>query len=202
MAIARAENREGVGDRARRLREHRAQRARMRDGLGGGGRERARRRPSFAAAPSAERAASPSAPPTLAARRRRSRRRRVRRRWAAGAGTAPAAQRRPPACASGALHPPAARPSSPAPRASGPRSSRGASRRSAPWPRISPQARHPREKLAAALRACVCARRALRSSAISSKRATDLGERERRLGLLGPQRASASRSPRRSRLRR
>ena len=45
---ARAENRERVGDRARRLREHRAQRARMRDGFSGGGRERARRRQSRA----------------------------------------------------------------------------------------------------------------------------------------------------------
>ena len=45
---ARAQNRECVGDRARRLREHRAQRPCMRDAVGGGGREGARRRPSFA----------------------------------------------------------------------------------------------------------------------------------------------------------
>ena len=61
----RAENRESVGDRARRLREHRAQRPRMGDAVGGGGREGARRRPSFAIFAVGGTAASPPAPPTF-----------------------------------------------------------------------------------------------------------------------------------------
>ena len=192
----RAEHREGVGDRARRLREHRAQRARMRDGLGGGGRERARRRTAIGADGFAVRSAGACRPGPGA------------RAGAARGDVGRLAQglRQPPNVALQHVHPAHFIHRTPAHL----RQRLEHQAFAHPVAHLADQhlgrvfrlkRRHPREKRAQPFELAF-ARAASFDVGYFFEAATDLGERERRWGLRRAASASASRSPRRSRLRR